>query len=274
MGRIFVLLSLALGLIVPGAGSAEAPHGSCDRGGAILGCPNVDGSINNDAVDLVGNETTPGTPGSPAAPGSGGSGGGIPRPDLTQQDPRCLRPQPNRPPECFAAADPTDADDGIPTVTVRDIASFVPTPGRQVMEPDGWTVAGLDTNFFALTDPHVVGGTLLGRAAEVRFTPRSYAWSYGDGTSATKSTKGGPWAALGIREFEPTPTSHVYEQLGEYTITLSITFTAEYRFAGGPWRPVVGTLTRPANDLHIRVGEAKTVLVERDCLADPGGPGC
>ncbi len=142
------------------------------------------------------------------------------------------------------------------------------------MEPDGWTVAGLDTNFYAITDPHVVNGTLLGRPADVRFTPVAFHWTYGDGTGATKPTKGGTWAALGTEEFDPTPTSHVYEQLGDYTITLSITFAAEYRFAGGAWRPVVGTITLPANDLYLRVGTAQTVLVEHDCIQNPGGPGC
>lgn len=168
----------------------------------------------------------------------------------------------------------TPAAEAIPTITIRDIATFIPTPGRQLMEPDGWTVAGLDTNFYAITDVHVVNGTLLGRPADVRFTPTSYLWAYGDGASATRGTKGDTWESQGIAEFEPTPTSHVYEQLGDYTITLSIVFAAEYRFAGGPWRPVVGTITLPANDLHIRVGTAKTVLVEHDCLANPSGPGC
>lgn len=142
------------------------------------------------------------------------------------------------------------------------------------MEPDGWTVAGLDTNFFALTGPHVVPGTLLGRSADVRFTPTTYHWTYGDGTAATLATKGGTWAELGVAEFDPTPTSHVYEQLGDYTITLTIDFAAEYRFAGSEWRPVVGTITLPANDLHLRVGTAQTVLVDRDCAEDPSGPGC
>jgi hypothetical protein len=183
-----------------------------------------------------------------------------------------LRPQPNRPASCFEADQP--GEPGIPTITIRDIATFIPTPGRQQMEPDGWAVAGLDTNFYAITGQHVVNGTLLGRPADVRFTPVSYRWAYGDGTSATRSTPGGTWAALGIAEFEPTPTSHVYEQVGDYTITLSIVFAAEYRFNGGSWRPVIGTLTLPANDLYIRVGTAKTVLVEDDCLANPSGPGC
>lgn len=164
--------------------------------------------------------------------------------------------------------------DATPAVTIRDIASFVPSPGQQRMQPDGWTVAGLPTNFYALTSQHVVAGTLLGRPADVRFTPIAFHWTYGDGTSATRPTRGATWAAQGLGEFEPTPTSHVYEQLGAYTITLDITFRAEYRFDGSAWRPVVGTITLPANDLHIRVGTAKTVLVEQDCVENPGGPGC
>jgi hypothetical protein len=245
--------------------AASAADSTCTYAETQLGvCSSVDG----DEVKLDGEDSTPGAPGHPGGP-----------PVVTRdpsppniQDPDCLLPQPNRPPECYEVAEP--GDPGIPTITVRDIASFVPTPGRQQMEPDGWTVAGLDTNFYAITGAHVVNGRLLGRPADVRFTPTSYRWNYGDGSSATKSTKGGTWEALGIDEFERTPTSHVYDELGDYTITLSIVFAAEYRFNGGPWRPVVGTLTLPANDLQIRVGTAKTVLVEHDCLANPSGPGC
>lgn len=215
---------------------------------------------------LTGNETTPGQPGS----GDRGSSSGGSGPLL------CTTPIPASAGLCTITyiGPTTPRASGIPTITITDIATFVPTPGRQQMEPDGWTIAGLDTNFYAITGQHVVNGTLLGRPADVRFTPTTYLWAYGDGTRATKNTAGGTWAALGIPEFEPTPTSHVYDQVGEYTITLSIVFTAEYRFAGGPWHSVVGTITLPANDLHIRAGTAKTVLVEHDCAQNPAGPGC
>lgn len=217
---------------------------------------------------LDGVVASPGNPGTSPNPGGGGQ-------SVTSRnvpDPACMRPQPGRPESCFEAREP--GEPGIPPVTIRDIATFIPTPGRQQMEPDGWAVAGLDTNFYAITSAHVVSGTLLGRPAEVRFTPMSYRWNYGDGTTATTSSKGDTWAALGIAEFEPTSTSHVYEQVGDYRITLSIVFVAEYRFDGSAWRPVIGSLTLPANDLYIRAGTAKTVLVEQDCLANPGGPGC
>lgn len=273
----FVLLTVA-GLVLLGVGPAVAGPNECVGSSVLIGCPSVSGTTNGGSVVLTGNESRPGAPGT--GPASGGTAGnGAPsnvnmnvNVNLNRQDPQCTRPQPNRPRSCYQVVEP--AEPGTPTITIRDIATFIPTPGRQQMEPDGWTVAGLHTNFYAITGQHVVGGTLLGRPADVRFTPDRYLWAYGDGTTATRSTAGGTWAAQGIGEFEPTPTSHVYAALGDYTITLSIVFAAEYRFAGGPWLPVVGTITLPANDLHIRVGTAKTVLVEHDCLANPSGPGC
>jgi hypothetical protein len=265
MGRLAILFLAVVAILQVVATPAAAGPEECVGQVILVGCPNIGGHNNGDSVDLIGEGQSPGSPGNP-----GGNASTQVPPNL--QDPACLRPQPNRPASCFEADEP--AEPGIPTITIRDIATFVPTPGRQQMEPDGWAVAGLDTNFYAIAAQHVVNGTLLGRPADVRFTPTTYRWAYGDGTSATRNTPGGTWAALGIAEFEPTPTSHVYEQVGNYTITLSIVFIAEYRFNGGAWRPVVGTITLPANDLYIRVGTAKTVLVEDDCLANPSGPGC
>ncbi|MEJ1230852.1 MAG: hypothetical protein WDM88_10035 [Galbitalea sp.] len=117
-------------------------------------------------------------------------------------------------------------------------------------------------------------GTLLGRSASVRFTPVSWRWTYGDGTSAVRATPGATWAASGIPEFDPTATSHVYTAAGTYFIDLDIQFTADYRYAGGQWRRVVGTITLPANRLEASAGDAKTVLVNDDCSQNPGGPGC
>lgn len=260
------VIGLAASLVILGVvnSSALAQGSPCDETvAAITGC------VGGGAVNLVGNEHLPGgtPPDSSVEPNSGGSG------------PTAHERWVSRLVTCLASFNPIEvcAPPGAPgssPITIRDIASFVPTPGRQQMEPDGWAVAGLHTNFYAITAAHVVEGTLLGRPADVRFTPVAYHWAYGDGTAATFGTAGGTWATLGIPEFEPTPTSHVYEEIGEYTITLSIEFAAEYRFDGGPWRPVIGRLTLPANDLHISVGTAKTVLVDEDCLANPSGPGC
>lgn len=159
-------------------------------------------------------------------------------------------------------------------ITLNDIASFRPDPAVDHMEPNGWTVAGLDTNFFATGRAQVKNGTLLDQPASVRFTPVEWNWAYGDGTAASRPDPGASWAAQGVHEFDPTGTSHVYTAYGTYYVDLDVDYAAEYRFAGGPWVPISGVLTVPANRLTITVGDAKTVLVERECTRNAAGPGC
>ncbi|CAN5339295.1 hypothetical protein BH09ACT4_BH09ACT4_00890 [soil metagenome] len=232
---------------------------SCAPQDAIAGVCTT-GTVNNGGVDVTGTTTNGGTGGNN---GTGTNGGGGSGPDGPPVIWKCME---------VTCDDP--ADPGSPPITLTDIASFRPTPGVQHMQPNGWTVPGLNTNFYAVTGVQVVNGTLLGQPASVRFTPVSFHWTYGDGTTATRSTKGGTWSGLGVHEFDKTPTSHVYKKDGSYTIRLVIDFAAEYRFAGSAYYPIAGVLPLRANDLHITVDGAKTVLVEHDCAANPNGPGC
>jgi hypothetical protein len=210
-------------------------------------------------VDLVGTGTTSGTHGG----GGGDSSADTPADPLADcADPTsvtCIRP--------FIGTVTAP-------ITLADIATFHPTPAVDHMEPNGWTIAGLDTNFYATGGPRIEDGTLLGRPASVRFTPVAWHWSYGDGAAASYPFPGGTWAGQGIPEFDPTGTSHSYGSYGTYYIDLDVDFAAEYRYAGGPWVEIDGLLTLPANRLAITVGNAKTVLVERECTRNPAGPGC
>ena len=188
----------------------------------------------------------------------------------TSDDPPCLRIVDNR---CYISLTrPGDAVPGTPTLS--DIASFRPEVGTAHMQPNGWGVVGIHTNFYATGDAHVVTGTLLGQPASVRFTPIAWHWNYGDGTASTSASPGGTWAQLGIREFDATPGSHLYTAKASYTVGLDIEYAAEYQYAGQPWLPIAGTLLLPANDLTITTWNVKTVLVAEDCLDDPSGPGC
>jgi hypothetical protein len=162
----------------------------------------------------------------------------------------------------------------LPELTLSDIASFAPGVGSQHMEPNGWIVTGLHTNFYSDAANSTVTGTLLGYAVAVRFTATAWRWDYGDGSSTTSATPGASWAALGLKEFDATATSHVFATPGAFTITLSVGFSAEYQFAGQPWKAIAGTLWADAPPLTAVSGDADTVLVARDCLVNPGGPGC
>lgn len=171
-------------------------------------------------------------------------------------------------------ADDSDAS-GPQIITLADIATFTPQSPVQYMQPDRWMVVGLPTNFYTDIAPHVVSGQLLGQPADVRFTPFAYAWNYGDGTAVTHPTPGATWQTLGLNEFDPTPTSHIYEAEGTYKITLTVAYAAEYRYAGGPWTRIAGYLELPANELIAEAtSDAVTVLVDRDCTRASRGPGC
>ena len=264
--ELAVLLWLAGG--VPGAEIIRTASPSCSEVSSVLGgCPTVGGSIVGNGAVLDGQLAVGGRP------GSGGSGGGG------------ASGYPALPPTsceevfvgyCYGegrdkALEPTP---GIPAVTLSDLAVFRPRAAVQFMQPDGWMVVGLPANFVAVIDRHVVNGTLLGAPADVRFTPVAYRWRYGDGTSARLGTRGASWAALGLSEFDPTPTSHVYRASATYVIELDVEYAAEYRFAGGAYTSLTGVIVLPANDLVATAGGAVTVLVDRDCARAPTGPGC
>ncbi len=170
--------------------------------------------------------------------------------------------------------DTTDTQEGRGPVTLADIAAFHPTTGTTSMEPNGWAVIRLQTNPYSSAARHVIAGRLLGRAADVRFTPTGWHWDYGDGDVRDSTTPGGSWKSLGVAEFGRTTTSHSYDTAGTYTVEPSIRFTAEYRFDGGDWTPIAGGLTVDAASVTVVVGTASTVLVGADCASDPAAPGC
>lgn len=254
-----VIAALVVALVIVHPASAVAEE--CGAKVQATGGCSVTGSLSDDEVIVRGDIDGPG--GLSDTDSTGPTDVGVsdaPGPEGCTRivDARCSNEIPN---------------ESTAPVTLSDIATFHPTPGVDHSQPNGWTVIGLDTNFYATGGQHVVDGILLGQPASVRFTPVQWNWNYGDGTTGARDTPGSPWATR-TAEFGPTPTSHVYRQRGTYVVALDVDFAAEYRYAGGSWVPIAGTLTIPANPLTLAVGDAKTVLVEHNCRQDPAGPGC
>ncbi|WP_168915569.1 PKD domain-containing protein [Microcella flavibacter] len=252
-------------------------------------CPAPTVSTDGSAVSIGGSQTRPGTGGTnPSAPradspsGSGGSGSAAAPAPVVETGPPLPPPV-----SCFGRwcaeellggwtppADPAEPPPGQTAITIADLVTFRPQTATLASEPGGFAVIGLPFNPHAQIGQHVVAGTLLGQSAEVRFTPYAYRWDYGDGATARTGTPGAPWQVLGLREFDPTPTSHVYSERGTYTLTLTVEYAAEYRVGGSGWIPVAGILTLPAPPITVVVGSATTVLVSGDCRQAPSGPGC
>jgi hypothetical protein len=245
------LLLLAL-LLAP---AADQSQGTCTSTEVDFGMC-IDATLTDNAATLHGSTTT-----------EPDYSGGTDTPD----------PDPNTPACAFITTDfcvtPPPAPGATP-VTLEDIASFRPDPGVARMDPAGWSIVNLPTNFYADSGSQIVDGTLLGRPASVRFTAVGWRWTYGDGQSAALDSPGASWASVGIREFEATATSHVYRAEGEYSVGLTKLFVAEYRFGGALWTPIAGSLPVRAAPLTVVVGDADTVLVGRNCAEYPAGAGC
>jgi len=250
-----VLISL---IAIPGALGMST---SCTAVQVQTGSCDVSANLNNDSATLGGTVTAPGAD-APVDYSGAASSPDDPLADCVYiLNGRCLKLAPGR----TAPVQP---------ITIADLVSFRPNPGTDTAEPDGWTVIGLATNFIGSSVPEVHDGTLLGQSASVRFTPVAWHWAYGDGTTASLGTGGATWEALGIGEFDQTPTSHAFRTAGTYTVELTIDYAAEYRFGATPWTPIAGTLSLAANPITLTAGDAKTVLVGRDCTVNPAGPGC
>lgn len=269
------------------------------------GCVQVDwdpnscssGAINNGSVDISGQSTNhasdPGNGGgsgssgsgsSEASRGSGGTSGGASGPrDLTFQE-MCMQDSyfAVAVVECMAVVSQwTPGDPGTPIapptpriITLTDLASFTPQGVSLSLQPGAWTVVGVETNFIAGAVTHEVGGTLLGRSAEVRFTPASYEWNYGDGTTRSTADAGASWSALGLKEFSRTSTSHKYLIPASYTPSVTVYYSVEYRWGGGVWQSIAGRIPATASASTVTVFTADTVLVSGACTAWKTAPGC
>ncbi|RWZ53152.1 hypothetical protein ELQ90_04310 [Labedella phragmitis] len=244
-------------------------------------CSNTDGS----SVDLTGegggagrsqpdrsSPTAPSDGTAGVAPGAsepsiGGDGlGGNPRQIVDVLD------------GCPVAAECTEEEAPDHPVTLADLASFSPSAAVIRMEPSGWMLTGLPANFIADTAAgraasEETEGRLLERPISVRFTPTSYTWSWGDGSSDTVATAGRTWDELGVPRFTETATSHVYDERGTVTVSLEISYRVEYSLGGAPWTTVAGTVATGAT-IGAYVGTARTVLVDGDCIENPDDPGC
>ena len=160
----------------------------------------------------------------------------------------------------------------IDPITLSDLAPFRPLVGELIVEPDGWGVVGTPTNFYATAETHTMSGELFDVPIEVRWTPTSYVFDYGDGTSETSDASGTPWRGP-EESWTETSTSHTYASRDDVTASLTVVFTAEVD-AGGGWFPVPGTLSVAAPSVPVKIFEVGTVLTDGDCMANPMAAGC
>lgn len=147
------------------------------------------------------------------------------------------------------------------TVTISDVADFVPTGATLRSQPEGWALVGRPANHVVVAPATTVTARLLGDTAEVRFTPTAFRWEWGDGTGKVTATPGASWQDLGQDELTATATGHVYMHRGAYFGSVTVVYTAAYRYGHGEWHDIPGVVTGPRLDFRTLVVIERTTLV-------------
>jgi PKD domain len=116
---------------------------------------------------------------------------------------------------------------------------------------------------------HFRTASLLGREAEVRFTPTETAWVFGDGVGALGSE-----------------ARHSYERSGKYLLSVKVSYLAEYRFAGeANWQESGTIVVRDSIEINVGLdtGSAdipisgspyRVLLVAKNCSGRESAFGC
>ncbi|MFC0581067.1 PKD domain-containing protein [Micrococcoides hystricis] len=124
-----------------------------------------------------------------------------------------------------------------------------------------WTEAGEITRTISM----------LGQQVQIKLTPVSYLWDYGDGSTQTTTTGGG--AVDSTFEGE-TKTSHAYTETGTYTAQVTVSYGGQFRVGTGEWVPVVGFLEIPSETASMDIWRKKVYPVDENCDENPNGFGC
>ena len=141
-----------------------------------------------------------------------------------------------------------------------------------ISQPKNFSLRNGHAHLYASSKNQNFNITLFDQDVRVRAIPVSYSWKYGDGASRTLTYSGGPVADHGFDE--PTSTSHVYKETGDFSVGLTTSFRGEYSTEGGPWTPIPGLANVPSEQITMSVWRTKKILVADNCNQDPSGPGC
>lgn len=152
------------------------------------------------------------------------------------------------------------------------VASFTPAGVTGNVYPSNELSLGQQASFASSAVQHYRSGTLLGVPTEVRFTPTSVFWDFGDGSA-------------GVGSYAP----HAFTSTGAHQVTVRVVYSVSYRVKGSlAWIAEPDSIT-VADDLLVEVSAAasspidaspnsasnsKVLLVGQDCLANPGSFGC
>lgn len=156
-----------------------------------------------------------------------------------------------------------------PAVTMADIHDQVVRLLPRVTIGSAWTTTALvhaETVLWAgtATDRPLATVPIVGRTVHLRINFDHADWAFGDGTTDTVTTPGKPYDKTG----DPCNTvqcadyyGHTYERTGAMTITLAVTWHAQFSFDGAAWTDIPEPITGPTAQHTIALKQARGILV-------------
>jgi hypothetical protein len=164
------------------------------------------------------------------------------------------------------------AEQDIARVTPEQFRRMPITASTIISQPESFSLRNGHAHLYASSETQNFNIELFDQAVRVRAIPVNYLWSYGDGTSRAVDFPGHP---VTQRSFDnPTSTSHVYKETGDFGVGLSTRFRGEYSTEGGPWTPIPGVANVPSESITMSVWRTKKILVAENCNQGSSGPGC
>ncbi len=179
----------------------------------------------------------------------------------------------NNGPSCLYDQKPEDV---LPRIAARIESDFRNLPVKAAdlaTQPSPHTLKGAETNIFANAVEQQFDVTILGQRVHIVATPVEYTYGYGDGNSLGPT----PFAGGPLPEAEwgqKTRTSHVYQQTGDFQVSVTTTFRGTYSVNGGPDMPIPGTGQFASPSQRVSVWRSITRNYADNCIVNPRGEGC
>ena len=164
---------------------------------------------------------------------------------------------------CLTGAEAAAGDGAaFPGFTVEDLRRLPLPPGGVVLEPgNGYALTGVPLNAVAEAAALVLPADVAGFAVQVRATPVSYAWDFGDGTVLGPTADPGQRWAPGRGGGAAGGVQHTYLAGGAVGVVLTTTYAGEFSVDGGAFQPVVGTAEVASPAVALDVLEGRGALV-------------
>lgn len=141
-----------------------------------------------------------------------------------------------------------------------------------VSQPSNFGLRNAHSNVYAQAQEQEFTFEFQDAEIVLKARPVSYQWNYGDGTSATTTTPGGP--VDGAAFDTETPTSHQYTRTGDFQLILTTYFAGDYSVDGGPFQPVAGEAAVVSEPHLMSIWRTEGHNVSENCIENPQGIGC